>query len=344
MYNSDKYEIYNNRGLSGLVNLGNTCYINSCMQVLSNCYELNEKIDNITIINKNDDAILLQEWLNLKKLMWSKNCIISPKRFINFVHKISALKGYDLFSGFAQNDLPEFLNFIINCFHNSLKREVKMNIVGKEINEKDNLAKKCYNMIKNMYEKEYSELLDYFFGIHISYIESIENKNIISSTCEPFCNLSLPIPENLIECSIYDCLKLYTNKELLSGENSYFNDKTNTKEDVYKCLSFWSLPKILIVDLKRFTNNNKKKQTLVTSPIEKLDLTNYIIGYDKFTYIYDLFAIINHSGNCYGGHYTVFIKNSNNKWYHYNDTSVTEVKENKIITSKAYCFFYLKRQ
>jgi ubiquitin carboxyl-terminal hydrolase 8 len=46
---------YNDKGLTGLCNLGNTCYINSCMQILSHCYELNEVIDlleqNISITN-----------------------------------------------------------------------------------------------------------------------------------------------------------------------------------------------------------------------------------------------------------------------------------------------------
>ena len=35
-------EKYMNKGLTGLANVGNSCYINSCMQIISHTYELNE--------------------------------------------------------------------------------------------------------------------------------------------------------------------------------------------------------------------------------------------------------------------------------------------------------------
>jgi len=337
-------EKYKDKGLSGLANLGNTCYINSCMQILSHCYILNDFLEILDTekLNNINDSLLLKEWKDLKNLMWSKNCIVSPNRFIYCVNYVSKMKNIELFSGFAQNDLPEFLMFIIDCFHNSLKRQVIMNISGKIENIQDILANKCYQMLKEMYSETYSELLNMFYGIHVSLIISKDKENILSVKPEPFSIINLSLPEDKNECSIYDCFDIYTTEEYMEGINAWYNEDNNNKEDVYKTLKFWNLPEILIIDIKRFNNFNKKINTLVNTPIENLDLSKYIVGYDKEKYKYNLFGICNHTGNSLGGHYTSFVKNANNKWYHYNDTDVTEYDISKIITNKAYSFFYKK--
>ena len=43
-----KYEKYANNGLTGLANLGNSCYLNACMQIISHTYELSD------FLNKGD--------------------------------------------------------------------------------------------------------------------------------------------------------------------------------------------------------------------------------------------------------------------------------------------------
>lgn len=52
----------------------------------------------------------------------------------------------------------------------------------------------------------------------------------------------------------------------------------------------------------------------------------------------------NHSGGLGGGHYTAFCKNAlTKKWYHFNDSSVTEVQPSAVVTSAAYMILYRRR-
>ena len=152
-------EAYCNKGLSGLANLGNTCFINSCIQIISHTYELNNFLENENNYKKKlknkCDTVMFIEWNNLRKLLWEKNCIISPEKFIKTVQKVAEKKNIEIFTGYSQNDISEFLLFLIDCFHNSLAREIKINITGQPENETDQLAINCFNMVKNMYTKEY---------------------------------------------------------------------------------------------------------------------------------------------------------------------------------------------
>jgi len=343
--NENTFKEYENKGLSGLVNLGNTCFINTCLQILSHTYELNLFLDKNVYkkkLKKKYDSILLIEWDNLRKLLWSENCQVSPNKFINIIHKIAEIKGLDLFTGFSQNDLPEFLLFVIDTFHNALSREIKITITGNPENDTDKIALKCFNMINVMYSKDYSEIWNLFYGIHVSEIISLDNNTQLNITPEPYFMIDLPIPD-IKNPSLIDCFNLYVEGEILQGENAWFDDNLQTKINIKKKISFWSFPNILVIDLKRFNEKNQKNQTLVTFPINNLDLTNYVIGYKKDSYHYDLYGVVNHYGNVLGGHYTCYIKNANNKWYHFNDNNVNEIDNNEsIISPKAYCLFYRK--
>ena len=58
--------------------------------------------------------------------------------------------------------------------------------------------------------------------------------------------------------------------------------------------------------------------------------------------MYDLYAVVRHSGNLQGGHYTAVCK-VQNKWFDFNDCTVKEIQEGSVITSSAYILFYKKR-
>ena len=330
-------------GFTGLANLGNTCFMNSALQCLSHTYELNNFLDKGTYktrLNDKPESLLLCEWDNLRKMMWSENCTISPGGFVGAIQKVARIKDRVIFTGWAQNDLTEFLQFITECFHESICREVEMNIQGNAITNTDKLALACFEMMKNMYKKEYSEFLNMFFGIHVSKIKSLES-DYLNITPEPFFNLNVPIaPEKTLE----KCISLYTATEKLDGDNKILNDKTNKKEEAEKNIKFWSLPEVLVVTVKRFDNNGRKNQQMVDFPLENLDMREHIVGYDKDSYMYDLYGICNHSGGTSGGHYTAYVKNANGKWYHFNDTNCNEVDLGSLKSPYAYCFFYRKQK
>ena len=342
---------YANRGLTGLANVGNTCYLNSCMQVLSHTYELNDFLtsgDYKKKLNRIADSVILLEWDKLRELMWSTNCTVAPHGFVKTIRKIAAIKKRDIFSGHDQNDVQEFLLFIIDAFHTALAREVDMQISGESKNETDNLATVCYTMMRNMYKKEYSEMLTIFYGIHVSEICAQETGKTLSAMPEPFSVLSLSLPAKINAPTLHDCFDLYCEPELLStaNGNAWFNGETKMYENASRKISFWSLPNILIIDLKRWNggNNHNKNQKNVEIPLTNVDFSKYVKGYNAASYVYDLFGVCNHGGGVHGGHYTAYTKNANGKWYEFNDTNVTEIPETNVISPRSYCLFYRKKK
>jgi ubiquitin C-terminal hydrolase len=334
-------------GRTGLVNLGNTCFLNSCVQALSHTYELQsvlttDKFER-ALKHSTDENNLISEWINLRQVMWSQNGVVSPNRFVHHVQQLALKKDRDMFTGWAQNDLPEFLLFLIECMHNTVSRSVKMKINGKIENDTDKLATACYNMLKKTYSSEYSEIMEMFYGIYVSELSSISGAKIHSVNPENYFILDLEIPNKA--STLYDCFDAFTAYETMEGENAWFNEATKVREDVRKRITFWNFPKILVITLKRFSaDGDRKRQDIVDFPLTGLNLSKYVSGYNAKQYVYDLYAVCNHTGGTMGGHYTSYVKTREGEWNHYNDTQVERnISENKIVSTKAYCMFYRKR-
>lgn len=347
---------YHGKGYTGLANLGNTCFMNACIQVLNHTYELNDYLLVKRVQYRHPelpDTALLREWVDLQTMMWSKNGAISPNKFFHHVQELAHIKQRDLFTGWAQNDMPEFLLFFLDCLHNSLARGIKMRITGVKKTNLDTVAVDCYQMLQTVYEKEYSEIMELFYAIYVSEIRSMDGKVSHTHKPEMFFVLDLPMPcvvPCVVPCdgvediplTLYDCFDVFTHAEPLTGDNAWFNERTGLKEDVIKRITFWNLPKVLVITIKRFhPMDHRKRPELVQFPLEGLDLSKYVSGYHPQKYVYDLFGVCNHLGGVMGGHYTAFVKNSAQEWIHFNDTSHQMVESPEdVVTPMAYCLFY----
>ncbi|KAF6206640.1 hypothetical protein GE061_017876 [Apolygus lucorum] len=109
------------RGLTGLQNLGNTCYMNSALQALANTPPLVNYILARTFADEdrgNRSRMLITSFHNLITEMWS------PKRhlYIPPPHILYAIRAtHPMFRGFQQHDSQEFLRCLMDQLHEEMK-------------------------------------------------------------------------------------------------------------------------------------------------------------------------------------------------------------------------------
>lgn len=322
-------------GFTGLANMGNTCYINSAIQCLIHLPELRELAQKVKNNITNKEGVLLLELEKLADLMWSENCVIAPGAFIQTLQRIAKIKNRQIFTGFAQNDLPELLSFLFECFHNGIKREVIFKIKN-DMNELDSIQKKCVEYHKNVYEKEYSEIYDTFFGIQLSTLYDM-SMNYIDSTPEQYFTLHLPIPEKE-NITLEDCIDEYFKIEEFDDSTKY--KKGEEYISIQRKYQLWNAPKVLIICLNRFKISKRllKNNKPINIP-NTINLNKYLINQNK-DIKYELQSSCNHSGNIFGGHYTATVKMEDGNFYEFNDQRVGRLKNNVMDPVRSYCLFY----
>lgn len=332
-------EFLTKKGLCGLNNLGNTCFMNSIIQCLNNTIPLLKYFgSNEYKRDINEEKIerhIIEQWNLLTRQLWFKNSVVTPDDFHRTVQGISLKKGNHEFLGYHQNDSQEFLQFLLESLHNGLSREVIMRINGVPKNELDKLAVKALENWREYFKNDYSKIVEIFYGQFFTEVNTVkDSKEDTSLNFEPFNCLSLEVPVEKEYVTIYTCLDSFCNPEELN---------INENEVKTKTVYFWTLPNILIIFFKKWDKRGNKFDKRVEFPINDLDMTKYMRGYNRDTFKYDLYGVVNHVGGSMGGHYYSYVKNNDNNWYKYNDNVVSTLNEDRVVNENAYCLFYRKK-
>uniref|UniRef100_A0A665UWB3 Ubiquitin carboxyl-terminal hydrolase n=1 Tax=Echeneis naucrates TaxID=173247 RepID=A0A665UWB3_ECHNA len=147
--------------------------------------------------------------------------------------------------------------------------------------------------------------------------------------------------------ALRECIELFTTMETLGEHDPWYCPTCKKHQQATKKFDLWSLPRLLVVHLKRFSYNRcwrDKLDTVVDFPIRDLNMSEFVCDPKASPYIYDLIAVSNHYGGMGGGHYTAYGKNKvDGKWYYFDDSSVSSASEDQIVTKAAYVLFYQRR-
>uniref|UniRef100_A0A6Q2Y2Q6 Ubiquitin carboxyl-terminal hydrolase n=1 Tax=Esox lucius TaxID=8010 RepID=A0A6Q2Y2Q6_ESOLU len=183
-------------GVCGLTNLGNTCFMNSALQCLSNTPPLTEYflrsayLEELNFTNPlGMKGEIAEAYADVVKQMWSgRHYSVVPRIFKTKVGHFASQ-----FLGYQQHDSQELLSFLLDGLHEDLNRvKNKEYIELKDANGRPDqeVAEEAW---RNHRRRNDSVIVDTFHGLFKSTLVCPECCKV-SVTFDPFCYLSVPLP------------------------------------------------------------------------------------------------------------------------------------------------------
>ncbi|KII89707.1 hypothetical protein PLICRDRAFT_685039 [Plicaturopsis crispa FD-325 SS-3] len=330
-------------GRRGLLNLGQTCFLNAILQALVHNpllrnYFLSDK-HNYKLC-KNTDCTCC-EMDKLFTEIYSPDAPTSPFGPTSILATTWRLSAE--LSGYAQQDAHEFFISALNQIHATSRGHTNVS---------------CNCVIHST------------FAGQLQSDVTCERCGNTTSTVDPMLDVSLELKGVGGENTLAACLRRFTHPEKL-GPKEYTCSKCKTSHESSKRLSIRKLPPVLSFQFKRFEHKTSDKSSAhkIDTPIRfpaELDMAPYttlvmkahekevgkgsekspILSYPgpEAMYEYDLFAVVNHEGQIDNGHYTNFAR-FQDEWYRFDDEKVTYSSLGACLNSStpAYMCFYVKR-
>ncbi|XP_031572210.1 ubiquitin carboxyl-terminal hydrolase 32-like [Actinia tenebrosa] len=190
------------KGATGLSNLGNTCFMNSALQCLSNTQPLTQYFINRCHYYELNRANPLgmkghiaRRYGDLVEDLWSGSSrSLAPLKLRWTIGRYAPR-----FNGFQQHDSQEFLSFLLDGLHEDLNRVHDKPYI--ELKDSDGRPDEIVSQEAwdNHFKRNQSIVVDLFQGQLKSQVRCLEC-GYVSSRFDPFTFLSLPLP---MDNSIY---------------------------------------------------------------------------------------------------------------------------------------------
>lgn len=307
---------FNVNGLSGLKNIGNTCYMNAVIQCLGNIPILNRRLTNnyksVPLGKSNGDNFKLNPdgiTYNLARVldtMWSENGVVIPEAMKLITSKMSKE-----FVGFGQNDSQELLCYIIDALHEENKSTIELDFsnINNKIHEYVSYINKCksfFRISSNDIERTKILMMMEEHGQRNPVARAVYNyqKYIKNNVCNNYSFVSSDIMGNyysrviclncrcsydmfepfttlslnteLSDMTLNESLNNLTRDEHLKGDNKYYCNNCSKKVEAVRQLYIWSAPIVLIIHLRRFVSHRGRPTK--TEAFIKFPLDNFDIS------------------------------------------------------------------
>ncbi|KAF7354378.1 Ubiquitin carboxyl-terminal hydrolase [Mycena venus] len=335
------------QGRRGLLNLGQTCFMNVVLQsfvhnpLLRN-YFLGDKHNNKQCKIEEDCTCCEMDKLFSEVLIFSDE----PTAYGPITFLVTTWRKSAELAGYQQQDAHEFFISTLNNIHSTSRGSTNVScncIVHSTFAgqlQSDVVCERCANVTSTV-----DPMLDISLELRGKAGEAVSNENTLAG-----------------------CLKRYTQPEKLDPKQYRCTKCGKAAHEVSKRLSIRKLPPVLSFQFKRFEHKADKSTarkidtrirfpatldmapftTLVMKAAEK-ENNGPLFSYPgpAAMYEYDLFAVINHEGQINNGHYTNYARFEDEvrviSWYRFDDDKVTPASLGSVLASPAYMCFYVKR-